>query len=299
MPGVEIERGADADEHGIEPVGVSGHPPFLLGGGEPDPHDVGAGGVDLVDDGGVLIGGQRPERWRVHSHDVEAGVPLDEAVAQQLGGALLAAVEVEAVPVLRGAFTQRQHQVGAITPLHPAEPDPVRRPDHGHAVGDHHAGAVVDVEEFGIGLGLHDAVHARHRDIAADVVANPPLDLVRGEFGRRGRDANAEDVDAERPERRLGSDGGRGRSVCCRGRGRVRGGVRGGGGGIRHGPSVSTTPTLQPIGRLHWGRRGSGDVGGGAVSCCDVGSAWRPSADPPPTRGPGGGRARVGSAPRH
>src|SRR3712207_5658825 len=47
--GVEVERGADADEdRRVEPRAHPGHPLLLLGHADADPHDLRAGRVDLV-----------------------------------------------------------------------------------------------------------------------------------------------------------------------------------------------------------------------------------------------------------
>ena len=57
--GVEVERGADADEdRRVEAVAHRGHPLLLLGHADADPDDVGAGAVDLVGDRVLLVVGR-------------------------------------------------------------------------------------------------------------------------------------------------------------------------------------------------------------------------------------------------
>src|SRR5215210_6904577 len=54
--GMEVERGAHADEHGcVQPFPHASHPLLLLRHADADPHDIRAGAVDLADHG-VLLG---------------------------------------------------------------------------------------------------------------------------------------------------------------------------------------------------------------------------------------------------
>src|SRR3954469_18224709 len=56
QPGVEVERGADADQDRcVEAVAERRHPLLLLGHADADPYDVGLRLVDLLDDRALLL----------------------------------------------------------------------------------------------------------------------------------------------------------------------------------------------------------------------------------------------------
>jgi hypothetical protein len=72
---VEVEGGADADEHGsVELRADGGHPLSCLGTPMPDPDDVGARAVDLGQDRVLLLVVELAERRRVAPDDLHPGV---------------------------------------------------------------------------------------------------------------------------------------------------------------------------------------------------------------------------------
>src|ERR1700722_4839994 len=75
--GVEVERGADADQYRRTQLAAQlRHPLLLLGHPDADPHDVGARGVDLMDDLGPLVCRQRTVWRRVATDDPDSRIAL-------------------------------------------------------------------------------------------------------------------------------------------------------------------------------------------------------------------------------
>src|SRR4051794_35133377 len=113
---MEVERGADADEHGrIEPRAHARHPLLLLGRADPYPYDVGPRSVYILSDPGVVGGVELAEGRRVAADDPQPRERLAQ-VQRELGErALIAsAVEVEAGTAAGGSLGRVPHQVGPV-----------------------------------------------------------------------------------------------------------------------------------------------------------------------------------------
>src|SRR3954452_16088155 len=158
--GVEVERCADSYEDGsIEAPAHRGHPLLLLRHADPDPHDVGAGAVDLVGDRVELGVVEVAERRRAAADDPEAGELPAEVQRELDQGALVApAVEEDPGPLLRRALAVAQHEVGAVDAVRQRAAERAQRPDERLAVGDDEAGAEHGVHRLGVLLGDHHGV---------------------------------------------------------------------------------------------------------------------------------------------
>ena len=90
-----------------QPVAHPRHPLLLLGHADPDPHDVGAGALDVGRDGLLLGVGELAERRRVAADDLQPGMAQPQ-VARELDERALvaAAVEVHAPARSRAARAQ-------------------------------------------------------------------------------------------------------------------------------------------------------------------------------------------------
>ena len=149
----------------LHPADVARHPPFLLGRAEPDPHDLRAGVVDLADDVGVFLRGQRPERRRVGSDDLQTREALRQ-VAPELIEHLVGRRRRRKIPsrvrrrVRRPRASGRDRRRAACSWRPPAA-----GPHHRHAVGGRQARFVVDAQQLGVALRLHHAVHAGDADV--------------------------------------------------------------------------------------------------------------------------------------
>lgn len=170
---VEVEGGSDAQkDRGGEAVAIGGHESFLFRGAEPNPEEVGPTRADLVDEGGILGGGQRAEGGREGADDADAGEPLFQAGLQFLGDAGVAAVEEVGGTGLLAPGEDPFHEVGSVDPSHGSVARKTAEPDHRHAIRGGEEGSVVDAAEIRVCLGFHDAMDAGH----ADVSRRPGLD---------------------------------------------------------------------------------------------------------------------------
>src|SRR3954451_10542877 len=78
-PGVEVEGGADADEQRRIELGPHlRHPLLLLRLARPDPDDVGLQPVDLTQDPGLLVLGERPVGRRPAADDPQARIAIEQ-----------------------------------------------------------------------------------------------------------------------------------------------------------------------------------------------------------------------------
>src|SRR4051794_17549605 len=97
--GVEVEGGADADEHGrLEARAHGEHELLLERDAEADPDDVGLGGVELGGDRVGLVGIEVAERARPGADDAQAGIAPRQLLAQGLERRGAPAVEEEGLP---------------------------------------------------------------------------------------------------------------------------------------------------------------------------------------------------------
>ena len=220
--GVEVEGGADADEHGRLEAGAHGvHPLLLQRHAEADPDDVGVRGVELGGDLGGLLLGQLAERRVADAGDLEARVAGRQLVAQALERLRAAAVEEEALAGLGGALAGALHQVGAVDAAREVVAEQVHRPHERLAVGDGEVGGEDGLAQLQVLLGLHHRVHRGDADVGALAGRDGGLDPVQRPrvVGQRQRDA----------EHLLGGEGRHGGA-----RGRRSGGSGHGRGGGRH-----------------------------------------------------------------
>src|SRR5947209_4911869 len=109
--GVEIERGAHADEHRrVEQRAHVRHPLLLLGHADPGPNDVCARAVDLLDDGVLLLVAEYTVRRGVAAHDPDPWIAAAKVERELYERALIApAVQVEAMPAARGSLARARH----------------------------------------------------------------------------------------------------------------------------------------------------------------------------------------------
>ena len=165
--GVEVESSTDTEKDGGGKAGpVGGHESFLLRRAESDPEEIRSAGGHLIDECGVLGGGQGAEGRREGADDADTRETLLEAGLQFLGDAGVAAVEEVGCPGILAPGEDPFHQVGSVDAAHGAVACETAQPDHGHAVRGGEERTVVDATEVWISLGFHDAMDTRDADVA-------------------------------------------------------------------------------------------------------------------------------------
>ena len=166
--GMEVERRADADQHGrVEVRAQRRHPLLLLGDADADPHDIGPRIVDLGDDRGLLLFGERAVRWRVAADDPDPGVTLAEIQCELYERSLVAAaVQVETLAGRRGSGARTSHQLWAVYAVRERMTERVERPHERLAVGHVQRGAEQRRPELGVLLRRHHGVDVAYADIA-------------------------------------------------------------------------------------------------------------------------------------
>jgi hypothetical protein len=167
--GVEVERGADTDEHRrFQTIPHRGHPLLLLGHADPDPDDVGLGLVDLLDDRALLLVGERAVGRGVAADDLHARV-LAAQVQCELDERALVAPAVEEDPRAGEgrALAVALHQLGSVDARGEVVAERVHRPDQRLAVRNRQVGVHDGIAQLGVLLADHDGVHGRDADVAA------------------------------------------------------------------------------------------------------------------------------------
>ena len=151
---MEVERGADADEHAArQPRAHRGHPLLLLRDADPDPHDLGAGPLDVGDDVDRLGLRERAERRCVAADDLQARVAEPQVAGELHERAVVAAaVQVHAPAGARCPLAGAIHQVGAVHAVVDLVAECLERPHQRLAVGNDEVGAENGRAQLGIVL---------------------------------------------------------------------------------------------------------------------------------------------------
>ena len=207
--GVEVERGADADEHGrVDAVAQRGHPLLLLGHADADPHDVGLGVVDLGDDGVDLLVAERAERRRVAADDLQA-VEAPAQVERELDERALVAAAVEEHPRTGegAALAELRHQVRAVDAVGEVVAERVHRPDDGLAVGDDERGVADRGAQLRVVLRGDHRVGRGDADVALALLLDGGVHPVHRALVIGERERDPEDVDSGRRNGGISGEG--------------------------------------------------------------------------------------------
>src|SRR3954447_603625 len=135
--GVEVEGGADADEHRrLETVAHGKHELLLQRDAEADPDHVRLGGVELGGDRVGLLERELAERPGPGADDPQPGIAPRQRFAQRLERRLAAAIEEERLARAGGALARLLHQVGAVDAAREVVAEQVHGPHERLTVGD-------------------------------------------------------------------------------------------------------------------------------------------------------------------
>ena len=188
---MEVERGADADQHRrLKPGPHPLHPELLprLAGADPD--DLRAGTVDLLNRPEILLGSRFAKRrrraradmrWRVSADDLETreARPQRERQSDERG---LAAPSIEVHPgtASRRPLTAGKHQVGTIDPRADlAVAIQAKCPDERLAVRHDERSPQNRAADRAVVLGEHDEVHSGRRHVTGDPTPHGVVDPVQ------------------------------------------------------------------------------------------------------------------------
>src|SRR4051794_34222455 len=216
--GVEVEGGADTDQHRrYEALAHGEHELLLEGDAEADPDHVGRRGVELAGDRVGLVAAQLAEGTRAGADDAQARVAPRELGAQRLERRLAAAVQEEGLAGAGGAPARLLHQVGAVDAAREVLAEQVHGPYERLAVGDREVGGEHRPAQLGVLLGHHDGMDGRDTDVRAPARGDRGVDPVQRPRVVRHRQRDPEDL--LRGEGRHWPGGGRDGdghgAVCC------------------------------------------------------------------------------------
>ena len=166
---VEVERGADADQHAARSRAVIRAIHFSCFGTPMPTHTISAperwmSAATASSSSRVSVA----ERRRVAADDLQPGMAQPQ-VARELDERALAAtaVEVHAAAGRAGARAGAVHQVGPVYAVGRSVAEQVQRPDQRLAVGHREVGAEHRGAQLGIVLRGHHGVRRGHADVAA------------------------------------------------------------------------------------------------------------------------------------